>query len=524
MATFAFYSEKNLAGDCAKDKRKHGYGNSRNVASKKVGKINISPLNLFDTSSKKEGYPVHRVINSLHYRTRETTILDALPFKTGDVYDPNLIAEAERILRKKRYIRDAKLTATALCDDTVDIKVITVDNWTLTPSISFSTAGGQETYKLELQDVNFLGTGKEIKYLDSTDAQGRRRSALYKDDNWLRTQRQLNLSGGQDDAGEHFGFKLEHPFLTSNSTKSWKLSYNSEHIANNPNTLDTIIRTQNVDLFYAKKQVAMPGIVRRTGFGVRQQYEKTVQGGIDERRYDFSNIYPYLYLYWDESTWQKRTNFSGFGKVEDLRIGSVADLKIGTISRFLGNDRNTLLLEANYLRRWGTHYNNLHTLSFSPQIYLGNGENEKWRFDASYQHHYWFSEKKQLNTRILYQQQRGFSSFHDFEIGGSHGLSGYPDAYQAGDTRVIASTELRHVNHWNPYNLAHTALHAFAEVGQVRTESEKNSLLADVGIGFALSPTRSSKLSVVRFDVVVPLSNTDEVKGIQIYIGASIEY
>ena len=103
----------------------------------RIGEIRFDARDLFDTEASDEDTQVSRLANRLHVTTRQGTIEDQLLFKSGDLYQPNLIEESARILRDTRYLRDAQIRPVAYHDGVVDLEVTTQDVWTFNPGISF---------------------------------------------------------------------------------------------------------------------------------------------------------------------------------------------------------------------------------------------------------------------------------------------------------------------------------------------------------------------------------------------------
>jgi hypothetical protein len=100
------------------------------------------------------------VIEKLHVRTRESTVRRQLVVHQGEPLDTLAIAESLRLLRHRRYLADAYVTA-ARCAGTpgIALTVHTRDAWSTKPSVSMRAnaglAGGVE-------ERNFLGTGRRV--------------------------------------------------------------------------------------------------------------------------------------------------------------------------------------------------------------------------------------------------------------------------------------------------------------------------------------------------------------------------
>ncbi len=74
---------------------------------------------------------VERLLNSAAAGTRDAVIRNFLLFDEGDVLDPFLIADSERLLRRQTYIRDARIEVIPRPDrpGQVDVIVLVRDRW-----------------------------------------------------------------------------------------------------------------------------------------------------------------------------------------------------------------------------------------------------------------------------------------------------------------------------------------------------------------------------------------------------------
>ncbi len=100
------------------------------------------------------------VIEKLHVTTRQSTVRRQLVVHAGQPLDTLAVAESLRLLRHRRYLADAYISATR-CAGTpgVALTVHTRDAWSTKPSVSMRSnaglAGGVE-------ERNFLGTGRRV--------------------------------------------------------------------------------------------------------------------------------------------------------------------------------------------------------------------------------------------------------------------------------------------------------------------------------------------------------------------------
>jgi hypothetical protein len=100
------------------------------------------------------------LINSLHYTSRDWVAKNYLLFKSGDILDPFEVSESERLLRENGFFLDAKINLYPVPNtDSVDVRVVTKDRWTLILQLSFDA---EKNSYAGIKDDNFLGLGHRI--------------------------------------------------------------------------------------------------------------------------------------------------------------------------------------------------------------------------------------------------------------------------------------------------------------------------------------------------------------------------
>lgn len=131
---------------------------------KKIGKIIVVNNPIFDESDPNAFF-IHRWANQLHINTKDYVVRDKLTFSENDTVDLKDLNESQRLLRAEPYIRDAKIYIAdkdpqSDTDPNVESVVIeTWDNWSLLPTGSFSSSGGDTRYSFGVKEDNLLGTG-----------------------------------------------------------------------------------------------------------------------------------------------------------------------------------------------------------------------------------------------------------------------------------------------------------------------------------------------------------------------------
>ena len=497
------------------------------IAGLRVREIHINAGDLFDEQNINESLYIHSAANALHVATRRKTILQALPFRKGELLSASSLDDAERVLRSRRYLRSATVVPLERCGDSIDIVVRTVDNWSLTPSISLSSAGGVERYKIEVQDLNVLGLGKELTFRQAQSDGDRETTFVYGDDNVLGSYHRLRVTLGATESGDLYALSAGLPFVTSSTDKSWWFNVAEQ---NESLTLDEVGIVQSIlfDAGVAVKLKQHAADVSRLGIGFRYERQRTtsVEDSRIEDITDFDEKYPYLYAQWAKSQWTEQRNFLGLGKVEDIDTGLGARIEVGLILDALGNNSNSIRISGALSQGVWTSTKSLHMLSLKQTHYVGAVGQEKFQLSGRYQYFRWVSEKNHLKLQIVADQQRGRSRSEDIELGGEFGLKGYRNGYQKGDTRLLSIAEFRHVTDWTPFSLLNLGWGVFAEAGKAWTgaTNEQADTLFDVGAGFMFSPSRSTRNDIVRLDITFPLTDGEGVDSFLLYAGTQLKF
>src|SRR5262245_4544977 len=183
----------------------------------RIGTVVLDSRPLFDLEHADENTSLSRLANRLHIQTREGTIEDQLLFKPGDPFRAALLEESARILRDTRYLRDAVIRPIAFHDGLVDVAVTTQDVWTFNPGFSVGRKGGKNTGGIEVEDLNFLGTGTQLGlgFVSGVDRDSK--SIYYRDKQLGSSWWDLAARYSDNSDGRRAEFGLERPFYSLDS-------------------------------------------------------------------------------------------------------------------------------------------------------------------------------------------------------------------------------------------------------------------------------------------------------------------
>jgi hypothetical protein len=190
----------------------------------RIGKITINALDVYSDQEASQGW-VYRVADRLHIDTRRSVIAQFLLFHTGDDYRPELLAQTERNLRARGFLKSASVVALPPHDGVVDVVVTTQDAWTIQPETSAGSKGGSSTYGAQLSDSNVLGYGKDVEVLWN---KGIDRSSVgmgYNDPAFFRPYWNAKFAYDRNSDGYDHQFAVSRPFYSFTTPWSTDLSF-----------------------------------------------------------------------------------------------------------------------------------------------------------------------------------------------------------------------------------------------------------------------------------------------------------
>jgi hypothetical protein len=129
-----------------------------------IRNITYKKLSVFGPSiSNPDGQPknwVHKTGNKLHVKTADWVLNSHLLIKKGDLIDPYVLADNERILRDLAFIEDVQVNVKNISvnSDSADVEILIKDKWSKGFDLNLDNLN--QGY-VELWNSNILGTGQE---------------------------------------------------------------------------------------------------------------------------------------------------------------------------------------------------------------------------------------------------------------------------------------------------------------------------------------------------------------------------
>jgi hypothetical protein len=510
-----------------------------------IGRIEIQNDNIFDLRNPKDDKWLFRLADRLHPVTRQRTISQQLLFHTGERYSRHLLEESARILRANPYFYDASIRPVAYHNGKVDILVITRDVWTLNPGFDFSRSGGKSTTGFQIEDINTLGTGTDVKLEHSNSVDRTESDVEVMNPHTLGTWFTTDLAYGSLSDGKMRVFTLDRPFYALET-------HHAGGITLNDSTMDDTLydRGQEIDKFADHSRFYQ--IYGGFSHGLENGWTRRYSAGLtyDEHLFTPSNlwsgppvlpadrkfVYPWLRFDLVQDEFVKLRNHDQIGRTEDFDMGAYATAQVGWADTALGSNRdavplmlavgdgyrlvrgNTLLVSSVFTGRLerGTLENGV--LNSAVRFY--DEQSGYWPFTAKGNWLFFSTLQASEGKRLDLEDQ--------ILLGGDNGLRGYPLRYQDGTSRALLSLEERYFSDWYPFRLFRVGAAVFFDMGRTWGQPDLATpslgLLKDAGFGLRFGNARTGLGNVIHVDLAFPFDGDPSIKRVQFLVQTEQEF
>jgi outer membrane protein assembly factor BamA len=529
------YSDEQTNQDYCISNDDHAKAPEKDSSGISIDSISIKINSIFDEANPEENNWLFRTVNALHINTRLSVIEDDLLFKEGDVYNEKLLEQSERILRTRRYLNYASITAQQKCQNSKEVKVEVREVWTLVPGVTFSHAGGNTKYSYGLSDSNFLGLGKTLEIKHTSTSQRTSDRFKYYDPNSGIFNNSILLQYENNSDGVAKSAALKRPFVALETEWSGGISYDQydqESTLYNAGKVTNRFAHSNLSrsIFYGiKLDVKQNESVHRIVFGYNQTKDTFLP--VDEPPVasilvpnDREFNYPWAEYQYIADDYIEAHNIRQINRVEDINLGAEIHFRLGYAASPYSAYDNSTIFDSSYKNGIELNKNHLVLTNLSAAGYYRSGEfyNSKLQANASY--HWQNFNRGQFFLGVT--TARGFSLLQDvpFELGGDTGLRGYPAFYQAGDRLQLITLEQRFFGEREWFSLFHLGAAVFYDEGRAWGETaipqNQTTRLRNLGFGLRISGTRMGNSevgaqNVLHIDLASPLDGGDDISKFQ---------
>lgn len=496
-----------------------------------VGEIILDTKNVFDLEDERENNFLFRLVNKLHIITKDETIRKQQLLRPGETYSVRLVAETERILRNRIYLYDVAITPVNAKDGRVDLQVMTRDVWTLKPGLTASRSGGENKFGLELEELNLLGRGQEIRIARVDDVDRTSKSFDFRDPHIGRSWVSGAFSIADNSDGRSVFAALIRPFYALDTR--WSLGATifdddrrTVFYSLGEKAAEYQHEQQLSSLFGGWSQGLQNGWVRRYQAGIvfDDNQFTVVDGGTlpDLVPEDRKLNYPFIGIDLIEDQFETTRNKEQIGRTEDFYLGQRLSARLGYATEELGSDRDALVYSSSFSRGFGSLESSALLTSLWANGRLEGGKSRNNTVGLSARYYLQQSEKRMFFATIEGSHGHALDLDNVAELGGDTGLRGYPLRYQSGESKLLLTVEQRYFSDWYPFRLFRVGAAVFADVGRVWGSNPAGELnqrwLRDIGFGLRFAPTRTGFAKILHVDVAFPLDGDASIDDVQILV------
>ncbi|KZN35171.1 hypothetical protein N475_03480 [Pseudoalteromonas luteoviolacea DSM 6061] len=493
----------------------------------KITSITLHQLNVFDTSLPEEDNALFRFANRAHVTTKPEVIKSILLFKENSKYDPKLLKESERLLRKQSYLYDARVFAEPDCDGNIAVTVVTRDLWTLLPDISFSRSGGENTSRIGFRESNLFGQGKRLSltHIDDTDRSGY--LFVYDDPNILSTRYQGRLEYSDNDDGERHYIGIDYPFFSTNTPYSYGgLNFADKRIEplyeNGETVSEFLQETELSQAYFGMAKQLDDGWTRRFIFGYRDEehsFNKISETTLPIAQ-NRSLSYPYVQTQWFQDAFIKVKNFDSIYRTEDLNLGWNINTSLGYSDESISNDDSRWILNATVSK---SHFSSEQSLtrflfSIDGNWNVEKGEAENLITQLNFEYYLNTHDLQSWYAQLNITHGKHLTPDKQLTLGGETGLRGFPARYLQGERRIVLNLEKRYYWEYDLLQLFKVGGAAYFDIGRVDGKAlfvENSKFYKNVGFGLRMAPSRANSGLVLHLDLAAPINKPDKVDSVQ---------
>ncbi|HPY40267.1 MAG TPA: BamA/TamA family outer membrane protein [Thiolinea sp.] len=495
-----------------------------------VGTIQIEAGNVFNPSLPTENHWYHRTANQLHIKTREQVIAKTLLFKTGDPFNFAWLAESERLLRAHRYLKDAQIIIENVCNKQVDLQVITSDNWTLAPALSFGRSGGNNSKSVSIEEHNLLGLGKELSLSFKQDEQRNQTKLTYNDPQVLGTHYHLLLGLQNNSDGKGHQLSLGLPFYKLAAQNAWGLESAAlrqqvSYYAKGEVTQKIGVETKQAAIFYGWSKNKASQLTERYRIGWQQENRSYFPTATNPSTPKASKqAYPWISYELLQDNYTKRENFKTMGRTEDIALGHQFLIEAGFLHPKFGADDSYLKLFSRYTKGYSPASNQLSLIAADATTWIGKGPYQGVRANLKAEWNFYNSSRASWHLSGELHTADNLQHGEQLLLGGDNGLRGYPTGYRSGEHSALLSAERRYYFSKDFFGIAKLGAAAFIDAGTTWGDQQKANWFGDAGIGLRLIPTRSSSGKIIHLDLAIPFAAQGKVDKYQVLVGTGLEF
>jgi len=426
------------------------------IDSIEIRQVDVFGPTLSDTSNQTQQW-YKQFGNFVHFPTNKRIIRENLLFAVRDSIDPALLLDNERILRKLRFIKDARIIVESVPGEPEKVKlfVLTQDLWSKGFNINMNSINAGQ---IELYDNNIFGIGHKLQgniIFDYLRQGNPGIEAFYNISNFKGTFIDSRFYLLYSFETNRYGVELNRNFYSYKTKYIGGLQMYQTKTTDDIEKRDTTL--SDIDLNFVEHDFwfgyAFPvtpknGIFKkRTHLVLSARYanDRFIDGPKVNERYNYKYHDNYMFLgqlsYSRENFYESRMIY-GFGRTEDIPVGDLYSLIFGWEA-----DQFFQRWYAGTTIRHGHFFNNFGYLSSSMDIggfiYENGFEQGAINFQAKYISKLFTVDGMQMRQFFDLHYQRGINRFKEerLEFDQYSDMRGYDNPSLYGKKKLVLRSE-----------------------------------------------------------------------------------
>ena len=501
------------------------------LAGKKIRHIEYNTISVFNKDDPDENNSLYLFLNKLHVNTRPGTIKAQLLFSENDLLDIKKVQESERILRKRAYLTNAYILTVTVCDDQVDLMVVTQDSWALEPQFSVSKESEGTNSGLAISDGNVFGTGTNLTIGYEENTQRNLVSYEFSNPHIFNSQIATKLYFADTSDGRDTIVDISHPFYSLETP--WSAGFYTQDVSQ-----ELPIRHMDEEINEFRHQSMSNRMFFGVATDIQEDHTQRWVVGISNEEDKFyptdetlmpipgprKLVYPWVEYQYLQNRYGVFKNINQIQRPEDVALGHNLVFRLGYAGTSLDNpdDVYRYIGKYSYIMDFDAKHIFETSITLDGRHHNRLANSNSAIMTASFAYNYFDDDKRRWYMGLNYSLGQDLAQYEELTVGDMTGLRGYPTDFQRGEKSYVFTIERRYFSDIHVFNILRMGAVAFFDVGKAwgLEQYGYSPTLSNVGFGLRLSSSKVRIGNVVHVDIATPLAAKDSVDKYQLTIGA----
>ena len=499
-----------------------------------VDSIAIDNRNIFDTDDSRYHHFIFKLANKLHYKTRTIVIRPEILLKTGKPFSVDLAEETARNLRRSLLVYDAWVEPVLLPDGRLLVRVVTIDQWSLSSGLNINRDGNRTRYDLTMTERKLLGNNQLLSARYVLQSGDRDYFTGHFVDERLRNRPYAVVLGfSNNPLNSSRYFSLSHPYYNLSQTLAFSFSVAGTSGRRDIHSDSCLIGESQHEGDHLSASVSWrTGSYRRKlqikplyVYRFERSFDQKIIGETHEDSLTATAAFPVDSMYHQvgasilvaNMNFVTLTKIDGFGYTEDFTLGQA--FQIGWARAASADFRHYVFDVLNIgLSESFKHGPNLVFIDYHGVLWFHYCRDIRRisRLTATYYHS--VSQLATIAARGLFVSESRPAQIDALTLGGDGELRGYNEFFRTGNRKGVVNLEGRFYPGWEILSIRFGGV-AFVDMATIwskRASAQSGQVYTSIGAGLRLALERSSKRKLLRIDVAYSKFN-----GWQVSVGTN---